>query len=137
MEPAYIITLIILLYSSVKDLRTRRGLKDKNYIIAILLISGSFIITSGIGTVGASIFQALIGLIIGVLFRLVISLGGADAWTISLIAANFPDILIFKTLAYTMIPLVIYLKIYSLTGKKKAPAIPGLMLGFLLTLSII
>jgi hypothetical protein len=137
MEPAHIITLAILFISSIKDLRTRRGLKDKHYILAILLISGSFITTSGPGTVGASLFQAMIGLIAGILLRLFIKFGGADAWTISLITANFPETIIFRPLAYTLIPLVIYLKIYKLTGRNKAPAIPALTAGFILSIIII
>lgn len=137
MDPAHIITLFFLLISSVKDLRTMRGLKDKYYIAAIILIALSFGITQGPGTMGASLVQALIGIIIGILLRILIQMGGADVWTLSLITASFPSTIALKTIGITLIPLVLWLKIYRITGKKKAPAIPALLAGFILCLSIL
>lgn len=137
MEPAHLITLFFLLISSIKDLRTRRGLKDKTYIIALILISGSFLIFSGPGTAGASIIQALLGLISGILMRIFFKLGGADVWTLALISASFPEKLIIQVIAYTFIPLVIWLKIYQLTGKEKAPAIPALTAGMILAITVL
>jgi len=137
MNPAQIITLILLLISSIKDLRTRKGLQDRTYITGIIFIALAYAATNTPGTGGAAIIQALIGIITGITLRLLIQMGGADVWTIALITASFPETIALKTIAITLIPLVIYLKIYRITGKKKAPAIPALTAGFLLCLSIL
>ena len=135
MTPANLITGLFLFLSSAKDLSRRKGLKDKTYIAAIILTAGSFLVTHGPGTAGASIMQALIGMLFGFFMRLFTKFGGADIWTLALIAASFPNTIILRILAYIFIPYVIWLKTYSLTGRDTAPAIPGLSLGFLLAVS--
>jgi Flp pilus assembly protein protease CpaA len=133
--PAHFIAFFFLFISSIKDLRHRKGLQDKTYIAAILIIAASFLVTSGPGAAGASIVQAGIGIIFGIGLRLLMQLGGADVWTIGLIAATFPNTIIFKVIGLTFIPLLIWMKLYQLLGRKTAPAIPGLTAGLLLTLS--
>ena len=137
MNPTIITSLLFLFIASVKDLRTRRAFTDKAWIGIILLIPAIFLILEGPGTAGASIIQALLGLISGILMRIFFKLGGADVWTLALISASFPEKLIIQVIAYTFIPLVIWLKIYQLTGKEKAPAIPALTAGMILAITIL
>ncbi|MFB6199810.1 MAG: hypothetical protein ABEJ83_02945 [Candidatus Nanohaloarchaea archaeon] len=137
MVPAHIITLLFLFTSSLKDLRTRRGFTDKIYILSIILVAGSFLLTEGSGTAGASIIMALIGLVVGFAMNLFTKFGGADIWTLALICANFPNQLPITVIAYTFIPYIAWLKIYSLTGRKTAPAIPGLTAGLILAIAIL
>ena len=135
MEPAHIIALIFLSASSVKDLRTMHGFTDKTYITSILLVATSFLITQGIGTAGASITQAIMALVLGILLRLLTRIGGADIWTLALISSTFPHQIIIQIFAYSLIPMVIWVKIYGLTGREKAPAIPGLTAGLILAIT--
>lgn len=137
MDAAHIIALLFLSIASIKDLRTRKGLKDKTFIAAIILVSASFLITQGPGTAGASLIQALLAIFIGIFIRLFTKMGGADIWTLGLIAATFPHTIILEVLAYTLIPLILWLKLYQLTGRKTAPAIPALTAGLLFALSIL
>lgn len=135
MSPAHLIALTFLIISSVKDLRTMRGFKDKTYIISILLVAASFLFTQGIGTAGASLVQALMALILGILLRLLTRIGGADIWSLALISSTFPHEIILQVFAYSLIPMVIWVKLYSLTGREKAPAIPGLTAGLILAIT--
>jgi len=132
MNPAIIISLLFLFIASVKDLRTRRAFTDKAWIGIILLIPVIFLILEGPGTAGASLVQAIIGLLFGIFMRLFTKFGGADIYTLALITANFPNQLPIQVIAYTYIPYLAWLKIYSLRGKKTAPAIPGLTAGLIL-----
>jgi len=123
----------LLATSSIKDLRTRKGLKDSIYIIGILSIAGGHLLQSPT-LAGASILQAILGIAAGILFRLSTNFGGADIWTLGIIAATFPEIIILQLLAICFIPLVLWLKVFQLAGRKSAPAIPALFMGFLILL---
>lgn len=137
MTPAHIISLLFLFTSSVKDLRTRRGFTDKVYILSIILVAGSFLLTEGPGTAGASIVMALIGLLVGFGMNIFTKFGGADIWTLALICSNFPRQLPITVIAYTFIPYLAWLKLYSLAGRQTAPAIPGLTAGLMLTVFLL
>lgn len=129
---------LTLAYASFEDLK-KWSVHDKVFIYGLLISVAIAGITEGLPYMGSMILQGLMAGIVGILLNIVGKFGGADIWAISLSSAMYPDILLFQVLAFLLIPMVIWVRMYNLLNFRKnvdgAPAIPGIMIGFLILLS--
>jgi len=129
--------LLTLGYASIEDLKSW-SVHDKVFIygLVIYLVFAGY--TEGLVYTGSMIVQGLLGAGVGFLLKFAGRFGGADIWALALCSAMYPEILLFQVLAFLLIPMVIWVRFYSILNVWKnegAPAIPGIMIGFLILLS--
>jgi Flp pilus assembly protein protease CpaA len=131
----YMAVLLGLLYASYKDLATRM-VHDKVFILpfVVAVVIGGYM--NGLGYAGSMVVQGILAVLVGLIFKFVRVFGGADILGIGLAASVFPDTLLFIVLAWLLVPMVVWLKMYSfVTRSRKGPALPGIFIGFILFMS--
>jgi len=134
---AKLVVLGVLGYTSLEDLRRMKIKKaDKIFLGALLFSVGIGAVTQGLPYAGSMIIQGLLAGVAGLFIRAVSKFGGADIWALVLASAVFPETLLFSVLAFLLVPMLFWLKIYSFaTRKDYGPALPGLLIGYLIMLS--
>lgn len=130
-----IIVLLVLLYASLEDLR-KESVHDKVFLYPSILLLAVGVFTEGFTYGMTMLTQGFLAMIAGFILAFVGKFGGADIWVLILVAMIYPDILLFKVLAYLLVPMLFWVKIFTtITRKDAGPAIPGLLIGYFILLS--
>jgi len=131
-----IIVGMVLLYASMEDVR-KQAVHDKVFLYPSIIVLGLGFITEGFTYGMTMLTQGFLALIAGFILGFIGKFGGADIWTLIIVSFIFPDVLLFKVLAYLLIPMLVWVKFYTFVSRKDAgPAIPGLLIGYLILLSV-
>jgi Flp pilus assembly protein protease CpaA len=131
-----IIVGIVLLYASLEDLR-KQAVHDKVFLYPSIIVLAVGVFTEGLTYGMTMLIQGFLALIAGFILGFIGKFGGADIWTLIIVSLIFPDILLFKVLAYLLVPMLVWVKFYTFVSRKDAaPAIPGLLIGYLILLSV-
>ena len=132
---AKVLVLGVLMYASVEDLKNQM-VHDKVFLFPVPIVLVLGFVDGGIGFAGSMLVQGLIAFFIGLLIKAVGTFGGADIWSIVISSMVYPDLLIFTILAFLLVPMIFWIKIYGFFSRsEKGPAIPGIMLGYFALLS--
>ena len=137
MTLAKIFVALVLSYASLQDLR-KKSVHDKVFIIGFLgaLMLGIF--SNGFSHAGSMLVQGFLAGVVGLIMNFVGRFGGADVWSIALASAVFPGTLLFSVLAGLLVPMVLWVRLYmifAIRNSEGAPAIPGILIGYLILLS--
>lgn len=131
-----IVVLLVLLYASLEDLR-KEAVHDKVFLYPSIIVLGLGFITEGFTYGMTMLTQGFLAMIAGFVLSFVGKFGGADIWVLILVAMIFPGVLLFEVLAYLLVPMILWVKLYTTFSRKKAgPAIPGLLIGYFILLSV-
>lgn len=131
-----IIVTLVLVYASLEDMR-KQSVHDKVFLYPAIAVLGLGFITEGFTHGMTMLTQGFLAMIVGFVLNFVGKFGGADIWVLILVAFIFPDLLLFKLLAYLLVPMLVWVKFYTTISRKKmAPAIPGLLIGYFILLSV-
>jgi hypothetical protein len=82
--------------------------------------------------------QGFVLALMGFGVRLVSTFGGADILAVALAGSVFPNILGFRVMAFLLVPMLFWLKIWQvISNEKEGPAIPGILIGYLILVSTV
>ena len=131
-----IIVGLVLLYASLEDIRKGK-VHDKVFLYPSIIVLVVGVFTEGFTYGMTMLTQGFLSMIVGFGLSFVGKFGGADIWVLILVSMIYPDVLLFKVLAYLLVPMIIWVKFFTtITRKKSGPAIPGLLIGYLILLSV-
>ena len=133
MSELYIIPLALsLLVAALSDIRTHT-VKDKVWVYPFVVSLLIALATNGVAFMGSMIVQAALMLGLGFGIALATKFGGADIIALGVIGAMFPEILFLRLAAWLLVPVYLYMKVYSFVFRKDAvPIIPAFLLGTIL-----
>lgn len=130
-----VLVAFVLGFASLSDLKTRR-VHDKVFIIPLLFAVVVGGVLNGAGYGGSMLLQAFVMGAMGFGIRLVSKFGGADILAVALAGSVFPDIIAFRVMAFLLVPMLFWLKIWAvISNSREGPAIPGILIGYLILLS--
>lgn len=132
-----IVVAVVLAWASLHDLLKKKvpG-ADKIFFGGLLLAVVFGGLGNGAGFAGSMLVQGFLAGMVGLLIRFVSTFGGADIEALILASAVYPDILLFKILASLLLPMLLWLKVYGFFSRSRtAPALPGILAGYLIMLS--
>jgi len=131
-----IIVGLVLLYASLEDIRKGK-VHDKVFLYPSIIVLAVGVFTEGFTYGMTMLTQGFLSMIVGFVLNFVGKFGGADIWVLILVGMIFPDVLLFEVLAYLLVPMIVWVKFYTFVSRKDAgPAIPGLLIGYLILLSV-
>lgn len=128
---------LTLTYASFQDLK-KKAVHDKVFIYGFLAALVFGVYSGGLSHAGSMLVQGLAAAMVGLIMNFVGRFGGADIWAIALASAVFPDTLLFSVLAGLLVPMVLWVRLYlifTFRNEGGAPAIPGILVGYLILLS--
>lgn len=133
----FLVVAVSLGYASFQDLITRR-VHDKVFLIPLLLVLVVGGLQEGLPYAGSMLVQGFVLALMGFGIRLVSKFGGADILAVALAGSVFPDIIGFKVMAFLLVPMLFWLKIWAvISNKQEGPAIPGILIGYLILVSTV
>lgn len=132
-----VLVALVLGLASLHDLKSRK-VHERVFLIPFLLVVVAGGVLNGAGYGGSMLVQALVMGLMGFGIRLVSKFGGADIMAVGLAGAVFPDILAFRVMAFLLVPMLFWLKIWQvISNSREGPAIPGILIGYLILLSTV
>jgi Flp pilus assembly protein protease CpaA len=133
----FLVVALSLAWASWEDLKTQR-VKDKVFLVPLLLVVVLGGVQSGPAHAGSMLVQAFVMALMGFGVRLVSKFGGADILAVALAGSVFPNILGFRVMAFLLVPMLFWLKIWQvISNSREGPAIPGILIGYLILLSTV
>ncbi|MEF8880702.1 MAG: hypothetical protein V5A72_02645, partial [Candidatus Nanohaloarchaea archaeon] len=107
------------------------------FLYPSIIVLGLGFITEGFTYAMTMLTQGFLAMIAGFLLGFIGKFGGADIWSLIIVSLIFPEVLLFTVLAYLLVPMLVWVKLYTTFSRKNAgPAIPGLLIGYLFLLSV-
>jgi len=133
----YLIVALSLGYASFQDLKSGR-VHDKVFLIPLVLVVVAGGLQNSLPYAGSMLVQGFVLALMGFGIRLVSKFGGADILAVGLAGSVFPNFLGFRVMAFLVVPMLFWLKIWAvISNKHEGPAIPGILIGYLILLSTV
>jgi len=127
---------LALSYASIQDLQSYT-VHDKVFLAGFFGALAGGIYSQSLGYVGSMLVQGLLGVLFMFVIQTFYSFGTADVWAVGLSVMVFPEILLFSLSVPLFICSLIWTKVYGLVLRRSsAPALPGILTGFLVLLTI-
>lgn len=127
---------LALSYASIQDLQSYT-VHDKVFLAGLFGALAGGIYSQSLIFVGSMLVQGLLGVVFMFILQVFYSFGTADIWAVGISVMVFPEILLFSLFIPLFICTLVWTKVYGLVLRRdSAPALPGILTGFLVLLSI-